>query len=223
MGNGWPRSTAAATPERRARGITYSNQANLAAFTVASDDGITYVAGDVVLLTAQTTATEMGPWVVGTPAAGVAPLTRPSWWAAGASIESGTVIEVGGAGTKFGGTSWKVCRASNCTVGTHDPELWPRRMRTTITQSTGVAGQSNLGAGGDGQPIYLRPGYFRIHTDAQDYNADLHWAGTLMWWMPFAIVTGRPGTAACGIYSMTTVPAQDLGDTSVVCVEITNW
>jgi hypothetical protein len=41
------------------------------------------VAGDVVLLYAQTDPTENGPCVVGGVAAGVAALTRPAWWAAG--------------------------------------------------------------------------------------------------------------------------------------------
>ncbi|MFI0434026.1 MAG: hypothetical protein ACH36H_12910, partial [Candidatus Nanopelagicales bacterium] len=47
------------------RGVVYSNVASLAAFTVASNDGLTYTEGQRVLLANQTTAAQNGIYVVG--------------------------------------------------------------------------------------------------------------------------------------------------------------
>lgn len=58
------------------RGASTANIANLAAFTVAAVDGLTYVEGERILLKDQGAGAENGIYVVGTVAGGLAPLTR---------------------------------------------------------------------------------------------------------------------------------------------------
>ena len=105
------------------------NVASLAAFTVAGNDGVTNVAGDVVVLAEQTTVGENGPYVVGTVGGGTAPLTRPAWWSTGAVLPAGTEIKIGGEGTVFKNTNWKAMPAAETfIVGTDNPLLWPKQV-----------------------------------------------------------------------------------------------
>jgi hypothetical protein len=99
------------------RGVVTSNVSSLSSFTVASSDGPTYTAGQVVLLVAQSTASQNGPYVVGTVSSGSAPLTRPSWWATGMVINSGSTF-VSAEGTSALGTFWMVTTAAPITVDT---------------------------------------------------------------------------------------------------------
>jgi hypothetical protein len=114
----------------RARNVVKVDVPNLNAFTVAggaANDGVTNVAGDCVLLQAQLTAATRGPWIVGTPVAGVAPLTRPSWWQSGTAIKTGTVIVVGGEGQVFANTNWQsMFNGEQTVVDAADPELYPQ-------------------------------------------------------------------------------------------------
>jgi len=94
-------------------------------------DGYQTVAGDVVLLTAQTgalaggggqtAAAENGPWVV---AAGA--WARPSWFAAG-SVQAGRGIFVLG-GSRNTGTTWMLATTGTVTVGT-TLQTWVRNVK----------------------------------------------------------------------------------------------
>lgn len=122
---------------RSVRGVVVADVADLDAFTVAGNDGLTYAAGQLVLLANQTAADEDGPYVVGTVAAGVAPLTRPSWWADGSVQGRGAEFRVN-EGTAWNGTVWYATRAGLVTVGTSEPEFYPRRH--SVTTGAMVAG-----------------------------------------------------------------------------------
>lgn len=108
----------------KVRGMVLANIADLAAFTVASNDGLTYAAGERVYLGAQTTGAENGIYVVGTVATGTAPLTRAPDWAAAAVIPTGTLIVVD-AGTIGFDAIWMVNNTGNVTVATTTPTLFP--------------------------------------------------------------------------------------------------
>ncbi len=124
-------------PRYIARGAVTTNH-SLSAFTVATNtDGITYVAGDIVLLTGQTSALQNGPYVVGTVAT-TAPLTRPSWFAAAAAIQQGLVIECGGEGTVYGGSEWKAMCGKAQVVDTNDPLFTPRIIKGSAAASSGT-------------------------------------------------------------------------------------
>lgn len=126
-------------PFRKVRAVCTSNVSNLSSFNVsANTDGVTLVENDIVLLIAQTTAAQNGPYVVGTVTMGSAPLTRPAWFAAGATIKSGYALEIGGEGSVFKNTTWKTMVASDSfVVDTTDGKFYPRM----------VSGQANLGSG----------------------------------------------------------------------------
>jgi hypothetical protein len=126
-------------PRYQVRGSCITNH-SLSAFTVATNtDGITYVAGDIVLLVGQTAAAENGPYVVGTVAT-TAPLTRPTWWATGAYVPMGTVFECGGEGTLRGGMSYKsFVITATVVIGTTTPLLYPQFVMGKLTIGTGAA------------------------------------------------------------------------------------
>lgn len=115
------------------------NVASLAAFTVASNDGVTNVAGDVIILAEQSTAAQNGPYVVGTVASGSAPLSRPGWWDTGDTLSSAVTIAVGGEGTVFKNTTWRpMVAAATFVIGTTDPKLYPVEVSGTTVLIAGT-------------------------------------------------------------------------------------
>lgn len=76
-----------------ARSASTANVANLAAFTV-SNDGVTCVAGDYVLLKDQSSADENGLYVVGTVGGGTAALTRAPEFDDSTEVVSGAFVHV---------------------------------------------------------------------------------------------------------------------------------
>ncbi len=79
----------------------------------------------MLLLAGQTTATQDGPYAVGEVAAGVAALTRPSWWSDGSVQAPGAEFKIN-EGTSFKGTVWYATLAGAVEVGTSEPEFYPR-------------------------------------------------------------------------------------------------
>lgn len=93
--------------------VTGSNVASLSG-TALSLDLISVAAGDVVLLTGQTTASQNGPWVVNAGA-----WTRPTWYASGSTTQGffGAIITVR-EGTTNAGTRWYCTTTAGITVDT---------------------------------------------------------------------------------------------------------
>lgn len=110
-----------------ARGVSTANVADLGAFAVGTNtDGVTFVEGDIVLLAAQTTAAQNGPYVVGAVTTGTAPLTRPSWYPNASTQQLTLQIRVGSAGTVFKNTTWRtMLSGTTFVVGTTDPKWYP--------------------------------------------------------------------------------------------------
>lgn len=143
-----------------ARGVVTSNVSNLAAFTVSGSgrDGLTYVEGDIAFLAAQTTGAQGGPYVVGAVAAGVAPLTRPSWWAAASTQAMSSEFNIN-AGTVFGGSKWFATVAGAITVDTTAPAFYPRTQKgvsSAMTSSPGSVTITGLWLRSGGEVIYSR-------------------------------------------------------------------
>lgn len=124
-----------------ARGVVLSNVADLAAFTVSGSgrDGVTYVEDDIVLLAAQTTGAQSGPYVVGAVSAGAAPLTRPTWWTTGDVKAAGSSFNIN-AGTVFAGSQWYATVAGAVTVGTTAPAFYPRMQKGVTSALAGTPG-----------------------------------------------------------------------------------
>ena len=126
-----------------ARNVVNGNVADLTAYTVASNaavnDATLNVEGDIVLLVAQTTASQNGLYRVGVVATGAAPLTRVSPMPAGyAFVEEEYEIAIR-VGTVFAQTKWFNTAAG--TVATDDALFMPERV--TITQAL-VAGAMTI-------------------------------------------------------------------------------
>lgn len=200
--------TGVATGAIKVRAVSTANVANLAAFNVStSTDGVTLVAGDIVLLATQTTAAQNGPYVVGVVSVGVAPLTRPAWFAPGASIQSGFRLEVGGEGTVFKNSSWKAFVASSAfVVGTTDGKFYP----------LAVSGQNALVAGV--LTIATVP-IFSIKTNVNiRRTAPVATNNTYEYVMNGAPTPGVIGTGSITIWAATNVGALHAGDLSTI-----NW
>lgn len=201
----------------KARGAVFANVASLAAFTVAGNDGITYVAGDVVLLAAQTTAAQNGPYVVGTVTSGTAPLTRPAWWSTGSPIIPGQVIQLGGEGTIYGGSEWKALCAKSKIIDTDDPVFYPRVCKATVTLASGTY---TLGA---------TEGLFVKSTTRSIAVASRNTVGgtvtsTIMYALPVAGRTaGISGTGALQVNAVVAAGTTNAADTSTVDVLLQNW
>lgn len=98
-------------------------------------DGVATAAADVVLLTAQTTASQNGPWIV---AAGA--WARPTWFPAGGKTQAfkgGTFIVQAGSAANAG-TVWSIPTTGAITIGT--TALAVSNIPITSTPSGAVAG-----------------------------------------------------------------------------------
>ncbi len=125
---------------RYVRGVVTSAQ-TLATFTSVTAgtivDGVTYVAGDRVLLVGQATKSQNGIYVVGTVSAGSAPLTRPTDFATGSVLAAGCMVEVS-EGTLFAGSTWKITTAGAITVGTTSFDMYPRQVVQSVVLVAGT-------------------------------------------------------------------------------------
>ena len=87
---------------------------NIAALTgLPTIDGVTLLAGNIALLVGQTTASQNGPWAVGTGA-----WTRPSWWASASTLPEGNYFLIDANGTTYKNTKWWVTNTGNIIVDT---------------------------------------------------------------------------------------------------------
>lgn len=129
---------------RTARNVSLSNQ-NTTSFTVAGNDGVTNIEDDIVVLMAQTTASQNGPWVVGIVTAGSAPLTRPDWWQHGLVMPQAFQIAISAESTVYGGSTLKsdVSTASKV-VDTDDPLFTPDRIVQSVQLNNGTIDISNV-------------------------------------------------------------------------------
>jgi hypothetical protein len=209
--------TPGGSPQFKARGVAYANVSSLAAFTVAATD-LTFVAGDIVLLTAQTTVAQNGPYVVGTVASTTAPLTRPDWWAAGASIAGGQVIQVS-EGTIWAGSEWKAFCGKAKVVDTDDPVFYPRVCKARVTLSSGTY------ALGSTEGLFLRS-LTQSNVQATRETAGGTLTSTTHYYCPSASsgrVIGVSGTAVVTVNASVAAGTVNTADTSVMNVLVVNW
>jgi hypothetical protein len=207
-----------------ARGVYYGN-ASLTAFDVdnANADGLTYVAGDVVLLVAQTAAGENGPYVVGAVETGTAPLVRPAWWPTGGAIQNGIVIEVGAGGTHYGpaGSSWKALCTGAMVIDTDDPLFYPREYVQTITLASGTYTIGLASTATPDEPLFVfsttktgisitRGVAGTPHTDTVEYRAA-------------TITAGKAGAAALVVRADIAAGTINASDASILNVSVRNW
>lgn len=105
-----------------ARCVVPTNQ-SITAYPVASNananDSTLVKADDTILMINQTSTLQNGPWVVGVVSGGLAPLTRPTWWANGSLVLTGFEIYID-TGTVYPGYIFHPA-FPGAVVGTNDP------------------------------------------------------------------------------------------------------
>jgi hypothetical protein len=202
-------------PTFKARGAVFANVSDLAAFTVASNDGLTYVAGERVLLANQTTAAQNGLYVVGTVATGTAPLTRAPEMPAAMAIVNGMIVEVS-EGTLYAGSSWKAMCTGAKVVATDDPLFYPAVCKGTATL---VAGTKTLGA---------TEGLYLFSTTRSTVAVTLNTPNTVTSTVTYqAAVAGRTagksGTAALVLQANVAAGTINTADISTLDWSCRNW
>ncbi len=106
---------------------------NLAALSgLAAIDSVTPNVGDLILLTAQTTATQNGPWVA---AAGA--WARPSWWASASVVNEGQYFMLA-EGTTYHDTKWWCTNVGTITVDTTATAFLQDASGTSYSNGTGL-------------------------------------------------------------------------------------
>lgn len=200
------------------RGVVYANVSNLSAFTVAGNDGLTYVAGERVLLANQTTAAECGVYTVGTVGGGTAALTRASEMAAGATISNGQIVHVS-EGTIWAGSEWKAMATTTggAVIGTNDPLFYPRICKGVATLSSGVK------ALGSTEGLFLFSTTKSVVTCTRN-TANTSTATTGGYAVPVSTRTaGKSGTAAATITAQAADGSTNTNDVSTIDWIATNW
>lgn len=228
-----PELPAQLSTQFKARGVVTSLQAYTGSGTNtltetsngawAAQDGITNAVGDVVFIQAGTTnlvgALDSGPWVItGLGGAGSKwTLQRPDWWTTGAIMPIGAVIEMGGEGTLWAGTSWKSFAAvGSAVIGTNDPTFYVGRVTQTAVLVAGTVTISNVGV--------------RSLSKSQ-FSASLNTnGGTLTGTVGYgvlpnvsALTAGYIGTSSIPFKAIATADAVQASDTSTINVTIMNW
>lgn len=195
-----------------ARNVKLTAVADLNALTVASSDGITNVEGDIVLLVAQADATQNGPYRVGVVTAGVAPLTRPSWWRTGSRQQFGQTIFVAD-GTVYNSTKWFTAAtfngATSFVVGSTDPNLMPESVTLAPVLVAGTVTISNV------PMLGARTGVAITATTRANCALTIQYN-------PITITGGALGTASLVLNAQIAAGTINNVDTSTLRVTVTN-
>jgi len=112
----------------RVRGAATTNQALTG---LPTNDGVTFVAADVILLTAQTTTSQNGPWVVSASA-----WTRPAYWAAASSQKPALFYVTDG--TSKADTKWTTITDGTIVVDTTAVSITQDTTGATYTAGNGI-------------------------------------------------------------------------------------
>jgi hypothetical protein len=120
--------------------------ANVALTGVQTFDSVSATAGYVVLLTAQATQSQNGPWIT---AAGA--WSRPTWWAA-ASVQKPCLFLVS-EGTNNHDTKWMTITDGNITVDTTSITITQDLSGTTYANGNGISLTGNVFAVKNGNGI----------------------------------------------------------------------
>jgi hypothetical protein len=175
-------------------------------------DGLTYVAGQRVLLVGQTTKSQNGVYVVGVVAAGAAPLTRPADFATGAVVPSGRVVQVS-EGTLFSNSEWKITTTGNITVDTTSFDMYPREVTQQLALVAGTTTISNV-------PILsaTKSNFISIRTTAA--TSTLTVGG---YQVVGTITPGIVGTASVTVDATVAAGTINVADVSTLNITVLNW
>lgn len=185
---------------------------------IGAQDGVTLVAGDILLIPVGTVgastvlAKDAGPWQVVSPGgAGKYQLTRPPWWMTNQAFRGGSEIVVGNEGTLFGDTEWFVdAPSTGNTVDTSACNVYPESVTQQITLAAGVLAVANV-------PIRsaTKSNYEFTRTTGNNCS-------TTVQYNPVSIVAGALGTATVTVQAQVAAGTIQNTDTSVGLFTIIN-
>ena len=185
----------------------------------ATQDGVTNAVGDLVFIQGGTTnltaAKDSGPWQISSLGSASAPwvLARPSWFANGAAIDPGVIVEIGGEGTAWAGTEWKSFVAQGKVVGTDDPTFYVGRVVVPVTLVAGTVTISSVG---------IRSAT-RSNLEAQLNTKAGTTTSTVGYGTIAAMTPGYAGTASAVVDAIAAGQTLQSADTSSLNVLISNW
>lgn len=201
-----------------------------AAAGLSAADGVTVAVGDVLFIQAGTTnltgALDAGPWQVVT--LGTASvkwvLTRPSWYANGAVIPAGMVIDIGGEGTNYLGAQFKSFANANSSniIGTNDPAFFVREFVSAVTLTTGFVklGPSQTFPGLKSvttSDITFTPTNFSGASTTVSYRTGVYASGGS------ATAAGAMGTSTVSITALVAAGTFNTNDVGTGLLTIRNW
>lgn len=194
------------------RGVVTAAVSDLSSFTVASNDGLTYVAGDRVLLVSQATKSQNGIYVVGSVTTGAAPLTRPTDFATGAVLPGGVEFSVN-AGTLFANSQWKITTAGAITVGTTNFDAFPKSVTQSLALVAGTTTITNV-------PILSATKSHILVTRKVANTSALTTGGYAT---NGAATPGIIGTATVDVFATIAAGTINVADISTLEITIMNW
>jgi hypothetical protein len=115
--------------------VTVVSDANVTLSGTQTIDGVLGAVGAIVLATAQSTASENGPWVMEAGAWG-----RPSWYASGGTAYTNSTTTAF-SGTAYSGSTWRLSTPGTITIDTL-PTTWVqvKNVISSASTSNGVTG-----------------------------------------------------------------------------------
>lgn len=124
------------TPDRVVRCVVTANT-NVSANgnSLVTQDGVTLIAGDRVLLVGQVTLAQNGPYVVSNVASNVYTLSRPADYQTGQTLSGNSPIFEVSEGTTYAGTTWKALGTANgaAVVDTANLTFYPKTLLFTLS------------------------------------------------------------------------------------------
>lgn len=113
-------------------GVHILAASNVTTSGLTAIDGVTPIAGDLILCTAQSTGSQNGPWV-----AASGSWTRPTWWASAAVVNEGQYF-LAAEGTTYKDSKWFCTNVGTITVDTTSTTFVQDSSGATYTFSTGL-------------------------------------------------------------------------------------
>lgn len=112
-------------------------------------DGVATVAGSIALLTAQSTGSQNGPWVVASGA-----WSRPTWYPSGGTTQAfQTVTILIRLGTTYQGSVWRITTSGSITIDTTSTAWAVTPVALDSSTVTGFLPVVNIAAGSNGQVL----------------------------------------------------------------------
>jgi hypothetical protein len=193
--------------------------ANIAALATAGPtvNGVTYAAGERILLANQTTTSQNGVYEFGTGGVG---LTRVPELLAGGRMIAGVIVECGlGLATALDGSTWKL-EQSVAVIGTNNAVFWPRVQKFTGALVAGSSiGTFTSAATGN---VFLRSATASV-VFINPVLANTPAATVRYQCLAATRVAGVGGTGAIDIMSAVAAGTINNADISTVEAAIINW